>query len=269
MFLLPFILNKAVLIGLSLVVVGSTTVYGGIKASEYRDTQIILQEAKQLSSEGKYQEAIGKLTATGNKWSPNGTKEEIKREIEDNKLLAESSKNYELGKELFDKESYKDALEVLKKVDIRNTDYSSAKSLIELIEKKLEKPKTEAIIVKTEVKKNIQDVVEPVMVTPLPTPTIQPIPSIDPGKTAELRNIIAETKRLGSVAGYASSIIGFYEEGNKAAAANGLPPLYQSELEQQKRILSDANNKIRELANRASILSAECPLCWEEAKKSL
>lgn len=273
MFLLPFLLNKAVLISLSLIVVGSGTVFGGIKAGEYRDTQIILQEAQQLSTEGKYQEAIGKLNTTENKWGPKGIKEEVKHEIEDNILLAESSKNYELGKELFDKGTYKDALEVLKKVDIRNTNYPSAKSLLELAESKIEKPKGQVVSitsqpqVKVKSSASIETPVPTPSSTPIPTPTPQSSPLIDPGKTAELRNIIAETKRLGSVAGYASSIIGFYEEGNKAAAANGLPPLYQSELEQQKRIFSDANNKIRELAYRANILAAECPPCWEEAKK--
>ena len=93
MFLLPIIFNKLVLIVISSLVIGSATVYGGAKVNEYRDTQTILQEAKQLSFEGKYQEAIGKLVATENKWSPNSLKEEVKLAKEENKLLAESSEN--------------------------------------------------------------------------------------------------------------------------------------------------------------------------------
>lgn len=141
MFLLPFLLNKAALIGLSLIVVGSATVYGGIKAGEYRDTQIILQEAKQLSSEGKYEEAIGKLTATENKWGPKGIKEEVKEAIEDNKNLIESAKNYQLGKELFDKKEFEDSIKAFKKVDSRNANYIAALETIKLAEENIEKAK--------------------------------------------------------------------------------------------------------------------------------
>src|SRR3989344_3460272 len=139
MFLLPFLLNKGIVIGLSLIVVGSGTVYGGIKAGEYRDTQIILQEAKQLSSEGKYQEAISKLSTAENKWSTKGVKEEVKHDIEDNKLLIESSKNYVLGKELFDKGRFDDSIQAFKKVSSRNKDYLAALEAIKLAEESIEK----------------------------------------------------------------------------------------------------------------------------------
>lgn len=132
MFLLPFLLSKGVLISLSLIVIGSATVYGGVKVNEHRDTQIILQEAKQLSSSGKYQEAINKLAEADHKWAFGETKKEVEGLKEENKTLTQASVNYELGKELFDKGKYKDALEVLKKVDSRNVNYVAA---IELIKK--------------------------------------------------------------------------------------------------------------------------------------
>ncbi len=141
MFLIPFLLNKAVLIGLSLVVVGSTTVYGGIKAGEYRDTQIILQEAQQLSAEGKYQEAIGKLTTAENKWGLSGIKKEVKQAIEDNKNLIDSTKNYQLGKELFDKGEFDDSIQAFKKVDSRNTNFIAALETIKLAEENIENAK--------------------------------------------------------------------------------------------------------------------------------
>ncbi|RJQ27954.1 hypothetical protein C4577_00375 [Candidatus Parcubacteria bacterium] len=133
---LSVIANRIVVTLLIVMVATPTIIYGGIKANDYRQTQIILQEAKQLSSEGKYQEAINKLNTTENKWSTSGTIEEVRLAIEDNKQLIGSSKNYELGKEIFDKGNYKDALELFKKVDIRNINYPSALSLIGLAEKK-------------------------------------------------------------------------------------------------------------------------------------
>lgn len=178
MSLLPFLLNKGILISLSLIMIGSVTIYGGAKAGEYRDTQIILQEAKQLSSEGKYQEAIGKLNTAEKKWGSKWIKEEVKHNIEDNKLLAESSKNYELGKELFDKGKYADAVEVLKKIDIKHINYFDSKSLIELAEKKLETPKGgEVAGIKTEIKKIAQGAPE-IISTPSPVPTA--IPTVTP-----------------------------------------------------------------------------------------
>lgn len=275
MFLLPFLLNKAVLISLSLIVVGSGTVFGGIKAGEYRDTQIILQEAQQLSYEGKYQEAIGKLTATEKKWGPKGIKEEVQREIEDNKLLAESSKNYELGKELFDKGSYKDTLEVLKKVDIRNTNYASAKSLIELAESKIAKPKGQVagITSQAQVKVKASTPIEtPAPIpssTPIPTLTPQPTPAIDPGKTAELKNIVAEVNRTAVIRANATVALNFYQENEAKAQALGQGSIFQSDIDAQIKIISEVDSKKRDLINRANILAAECPVCWEEAKKGL
>lgn len=179
MFLLSFLLNKAVLIGLSLVVVGSTTVYGGIKAVEYRDTQISLQEAKQLSSEGKYQEAINKLNTTKNKWSTSETKEEVKQVIEDNKNLIESTKNYQLGKELFDKGKFDDSIQAFKKVDSRNTNYIAALETIKLAEENIEKVKegeqkkvlgTNTTKTPTLTSKAVGGIVSPTL-SPEPTPT--------------------------------------------------------------------------------------------------
>lgn len=184
MFLLPFLLNKAVLISLSLIVVGSTTVYGGIKAVEYRDTQISLQEAKQLSSEGKYQEAINKLSTTKNKWSTSETKREVKQVIEDNKNLIESTKNYQLGKELFDKREFNDSIQALKKVDSRNTNYIASLETIKLAEENIEKAKeseqkkvlgTNTTKTSTFTSKAVGGVVYPTL-SPEPTP-ITPIDS--------------------------------------------------------------------------------------------
>lgn len=178
MFLLPFLLNKAVLISLSLIVVGSGTVFGGIKAGEYRDTQIILQEAKQLSSEGKYQEAIGKLSEADSKWTTDGSKKEVQSLKEENRTLLQSTSEYKLGKELFDKEKYADAIEVLEKVDIKHVNYFDSKSLIELAEKKLVIPKGEVAGVKTEVK--ITKATPEVLPTPTPiVPTPTPEPQVD------------------------------------------------------------------------------------------
>lgn len=182
MFLLSFLLNKVVLIILSSVIVGSATVYGGIKATDYRQTEVLFQEAKQLSSQGKYQDAISRLVATEDKWSPSGTKERVKLAIEDNKRLAGSSMDFDLGKEMFDKGNYKDALEFLKRVDTRNINYSSARSLIELAEKKIiNAPKGEVAGVKAEIKETVQGSIE-VLPTPISTtaPTAIPISTTQP-----------------------------------------------------------------------------------------
>lgn len=172
MFLLPFLLSKGVLISLSLIVIGSATAYGGVKANDYRQTQIIVQEAKHLSSSGKYQEAINKLAEADNKWSFGGVKKEVEILKEENKTLVQASVDYELGKELFDKDKYKDALDVLKKVDSRNINYPSARSLIELAEKKLETAKGEVAGVNTKARA--------VKVVPEPTPTPLPLPTAEP-----------------------------------------------------------------------------------------
>lgn len=175
MFLLPFLLNKAVLVALSLIVVGSGMVYGGVKANDYRQTQIIVQEAKQLSSDGKYQDAINKLSETDNKWTTDGGKKEVVNLKEENKTLLQSSSNYALGKELFDKGKYADAEEVLKKVDVRHINYFDSKSLIELAEKKLDTSKGEIAGVNTEAKV-VKTALE---TTPTPTPII-PTPTPEP-----------------------------------------------------------------------------------------
>jgi len=180
MFLLPFLLNKAILISLSLIVVGSATVFGGIKANDYRQTQIIVQEAKKLALEGKYQEAINKLSESNNKWTTDGGKKEVVSLEEENRTLLESSSHYVLGKELFDKEKYADAVEVLKKVDIRHANYFDSKSLIELAEKKIETSKGEVAGVKTEVKTvKVVKVAPEVLPKPTPTPVI-PTPTPEP-----------------------------------------------------------------------------------------
>lgn len=170
MFLLSFLLNKAALVALSLIAVGSVTIYGGIKADEFRQTQIIVQEAKQLSSNGQYQEAVNKLTETDGKWTTSGTTKEVESLKQENKTLIQSSVDYELGKELFDKGKYKDALSVLKKVESRNINYPGARSLIELAEKNLDTPKGEVAGVKTETK------VVKAVPEPIPTPTTVPTP---------------------------------------------------------------------------------------------
>lgn len=177
---LNFVANKIVLTILAAMVVTPTVVYGGYKANDYRQTQIIVQEAKQLSSGGKYQEAISKLTEADNKWSFVGVKKEVEILKEENKSLVQASVDYELGKELFDKDKYKDALEVLKKVDSRNINYPSARSLIELAEKKLETPKGEVAGVNTETKI--------VKVVPTPTPTATPLPTTEPQVVPQATN---------------------------------------------------------------------------------
>lgn len=175
MFLGVILGNKIVISILAGVLVIPPIAYGGIKVNEYRQTQIIVQEAKQLSLSGKYQEAINKLAESDSKWSFGGVKKEVEGLKEENKTLIQATVEYELGKELFDKDKYKDALEILKKVDSRNINYPSAISLIELAEKKLEAAKGDVAGVKTEVKKTTQRIIEP-SPTPLPTalPTVTP-----------------------------------------------------------------------------------------------
>lgn len=287
MILLPFLLNKALLISLTLIAVGSATVYGGIKAGEYRDTQIILQEAQQLSTEGKYQEAIIKLNTTENKWGTKGIKEEVKRDIEENKLLIESSKNYELGKELFDKGKYEDAVEILKKVDIRNANYPRARSLIELAEDKIEKSngRVAGISTQTEVKVKTNTPVETPIPIASPTPVASPIPQptpIDPGKTAEMRNLIVEAKRLAAIRDDAVTTLNWYQENQPHCPRttdislrpdqneqiyNSCIAITQPYINQNSKIIAETNSKIRDLGYRLNILAAECPKCWEEAKK--
>lgn len=177
MLVASFLFNKFTIIGFSLLIVGSATVYGGIKANDYRQTQIIIQEAKQLSSEGKYKEAINKLSESDDKWTTNRVRKEAENLKEESKTLLESSSDYRLGKELFDKEKYADAVEVLRKVNIRHANYFDSKSLIELAEKKLEKPKGEVAGTKTEVR--ITKAVTEILPTPTPTPVI-PIPTPEP-----------------------------------------------------------------------------------------
>lgn len=170
--------KKIIIILLLSTVMGSTIVYGGIRANDYRNNHRALQEAKQLSSEGKYQEAIGKLIVVENKWSPESLKKEIKLVIEENKLLAESSENYELGKEVFENDDYSEVLEILQRVDSRDINYLKARSLIELAEIKISKSKGEVAGAKTENKRTTQ-VVSEILPTSTPTPTTV-IPSPEP-----------------------------------------------------------------------------------------
>lgn len=177
MFLLPFLLSKGVLISLSLIVMGSATAYGGVKANDYRQTQIIVQEAKHLSSSGKYQEAINKLAEADNKWAFGGTKKEVEGLKEENKTLIQASADYELGKDMFDRGKYKNALDVLKKVDSRNINYPGARSLIELAEKNLDTPKGEVAGIKTEIKATAQGASE-ILSTPAPTNVPAAVPQV-------------------------------------------------------------------------------------------
>lgn len=302
MFLLPFLFNKAVLISLALIVVGSTTVYGGIKTVEYRDTQISLQEAKQLSLEGKYQEAINKLNTTENKWSTEGVKKEIKIAIEDNKYLIGSSNNYDLGKEMFDKGNYTDALELLKKIDSRNINYSSALSLIELAEKKsTSTPKGEVagISSQSEVKVKTPPSIKIPTLAPsptlIPTPTLQPTPDIDPSKKAELENLWAEIKRLTNTKSQAEYQLKIYQDGftaclrsvdrtiNDAPIVEGSKLTYsfaqqnemrnnctntfQPNIDQQTNIYNTASRQLQLDLDRGHILETECPKCWAAVQK--
>lgn len=297
MFLLPFLLNRVVLIILSSLVIGSVTAYGGIKANDYLHTQMLLQEAKQLSSQGKYQDAISKLITTEDKWSPSGTKEEIKRLTEYNKRLEESSRNYDLGKDLFDKEKYKDALEILKKVDNRNINYSSARSLVELAEKKTTDTSIGEVAgvsskVETKIKSNVS--VETPIPSP-PTPTPSPQPSVDWGKVAELKNILESFKRQANIMVQAEFQIKFNQDGLSACLRgveqtikdapivegskltfspaqqdemrNNCTNLYKPEISRQTSIYNAALSQIQSGKDRANILTAECPKCWEEAQK--
>lgn len=298
MFLLPFLLNKAVIVGLSLVVIGSATVYGGVKANDYRQTQIVLQEAKQLSSNGKYQEAINKLTEADNKWSSGGVKREIVSLKEENRSLLQSTSEYKLGKELFDKEKYADAVEVLKKIDIKHINYFDSKSLIELAENKMDRFRGEVAGVSAKSKKATQGTPQvlstptPSQVTPLPTP--QATPMIDPGKTAELRNIIADIKRQIAIAVRSEGLIPIYQQqltaclNSVSERINNAPIVegsrlnfspsqiesmksgcysYQTEINTQTSIYNVAMSKLQEHKDRANILSAECQMCWEEAQR--
>jgi len=304
--ILGLILGNKIVTGLLIALVTvPPVVYGGIKANEYRQASVLLSESRQLTQQGKYQEAIGKLTDAQSKWSLEGTKKEIDGALEDNKTLVQSSKDYELGKEMFDKDKYKDALEILKKVDSRNINYSNARNLIELAEKKIaDNPKGVVAGVKTEIKKTAQGATG-VLPSPLPTPspspltpipTPQPTSTIDPGKTAELRNIVADIKRQAIISGQAQALIPFYQDQLSAClnhvseTINNAPIVagsklnfspsqiqtmrdgcnsYQADINNQNSIYNAALKKFQEDKDRANILSAECPPCWEIAKKDL
>ncbi len=293
---LGLILGNKIIAGLLIALVTvPPVVYGGIKANEYRQVQTILQESKQLSSSGKYQEAENKLSEADNKWAFGETKREVEGLKEENKTLIQASVDYELGKELFDKDKYKDALEILKKVDSRNKDYPSARSLIELAEKKLEAPKGQVAGISTQsevkVKTNIPIETPAPTSSPtlIPSPIPQPTSVIDPGKTAEMRNLIAEAKRLAAIRANAVVTLNWYQDQENQLHCSrpiyvdgtNIPlrpdqseQIYQSCLSitqpyinQNSQIIADTDSKLRDLGNRLNILAAECPQCWEEAKK--
>lgn len=175
--------------------------FGVAKANEYREVQQLLSESKKLSSVGRYHEAVVKLTEAQEKWSLDGTKKEISTALEENKTLIQSTKDYELGKELFDKEKYKDSLGVLKKVESENINYPSALSLIELAEKKLtDTRKGEVAGVKTETKKITQITYQatptPTLIPSTPTPTSEPkvdVTALCNAKKQQMAGSIAES----------------------------------------------------------------------------
>lgn len=298
--------KKILIIQLVCIILIPLTSIGIVKANGVRQAQQLLSVSKQLTKEGNYQQAINKLKEAESKWSLSGTKKEIEEALIENKILNQSTKNYELGKEAFDKSKFEDAIKLLGKVDRRNINYTASKDLINLAEREISKPKSSVAGVSTtpintSPKKKVSTQ-SPVASPPpsrnpspslSPTPSVaipilQPAPVIDPAKTAELRNILAEAGRLGAVSGNASVQLQLYLDlqshcsrptyadeahtillspSESDSLYNSCLAPYQSNIDTQRKIIEDANSKKEDLKRRANILAAECPKCWEEAQK--
>lgn len=122
-----------IIVSIAIISLGS---YGGF---EYYKTSKIIKEAKQLSKDEKYEEAIQKLEFAQHKLIGKLLNRKILTEIEEYKKLLENKKEYYQGLEEFNKGNWEKAKELLSKVSEISPYYQDAKNKIEEAEKQWEK----------------------------------------------------------------------------------------------------------------------------------
>jgi hypothetical protein len=117
------------------IVIATGVGYGAI---EYNKTSKIIKEAKQLSQEEKYEEAIKKLESAQNKLLGKIIlKQKINTELDTNKKLFEDKKEYTQGLEEFNKGNWEKAKELLSKVSENFPHYQDVKNKLEEIQSKI------------------------------------------------------------------------------------------------------------------------------------
>lgn len=123
------------------IVIASGISYGAI---EYQKASKLIKEAKQLTKEEKYTNAIEKLEFIQNRWLIKNLgikKQEIANEIERNKKLLEDKTVYTQGIEEFNRGNLERAKELLSRVSELSPYFENAKNKIKEAELKIEKEK--------------------------------------------------------------------------------------------------------------------------------
>lgn len=216
-------------------------VFGGIRGYDYVQVKGLVSESKQLASAGNYKEANSKLVIAKTKWSANVRA--VQDEIDNNKKLIESNKNFELGRIQYDGENYQKAIDYFNKVIPDDRNYKPTQNYIEIATLKLAE--------ENDLEKNVTVTVTS---TPRYTPTkyIEPViptsaPTFNPNKdeicknTANLQKIELEEKLLDVVKKSNPELFSFEEAKKK------YPGQYTSQYQDESymRSMWASNSKIQ------------------------
>lgn len=174
-----------------LLILGTTSLIIGfsIQGVEYLQAKDLITESKQLSNIGKYKEAINKLTTAQSKWSTQDIKDEIRADLIINKELSESSENFEIGLIQYDGGNYEIAIEYFEKVIKENIKYDTARTYIEIAQKKIDDEEENKNVVGVSTQK-INNISQQYNTTQFftPTPTIRIEPTENPNKDSICKN---------------------------------------------------------------------------------
>lgn len=134
--------DKKVIAGVgALILISSLTAYAAPKAIDYFEVSDLVEEAKNLSEKGEFNQAASVLAKTEGLWTFQDNREDIESLEEEQKRNAQDKKRVEKGLELKeggDLESLKEARALFNKVNASYPDYQGVKDHLASTQKSIE-----------------------------------------------------------------------------------------------------------------------------------
>jgi len=160
---------RPLLISFITLLIVPSLVFGAARGHGYLTIRGLKIDAQRLAEQGKYQEALERLSETDGKWTTQAVKNEIQKGKEIYKQLAESASNLAEGRERYYNGDYVGAIEFFKKVIPGDENYSSALKWLAVAEEKLKDDGQEVAGVSTELDDQVADLgqgAEPILEYP-------------------------------------------------------------------------------------------------------
>lgn len=237
-----------------LVSIGAVLMFFGLGTYglDYLQVQGLLAESKQLSTAGRYKEAINKLSEATSKWSTDSVKAEVQENLATYRELDESNENYEQGLIQYNGENYERAIEYFDKVVIRDDNYKTAQNYKELAQRKLTEP--ESSNQKYPINETVNTNKDYYLYQDVSVTVTQPVIA-KPDNSTKVLSIVNLVGKIGSLNKYTDplkdEIQKNLEESNKCSTAYTYPTvsvIYSPE--EQSSLINQCRNSFYSIINR-------------------